>query len=515
MGHPSPRTLWNTTRVVEGLPAFPTGNSHFHCPFCDVAKLTKISGNKQSTRNSFLPGTTFHMDVGFVQGPQNLKELLCDSYVTPQSTTQLSHDGYSSYLTIIDAASRFIFCFPLKSKSPPIGLIDKFLAKHGRPNANRISTNPNGMLSKSRSFAEVCKKYGYHHETHALLDSPLHELQTMGLEQPRHYIRTDNGNKLAGSEAFRRVVDKHNYTLEVTAPDSSGQNGLAERPHRTLKERVHCLLYTAGLGVEFWSDALLHAVWLYNRTYHQSIDNTPYQAWTGRIPCLDHLITFGAKITTRCAKARTTTTDPNSFQGIFLGYRSTMDIIVYWDTKSQRRRATKHHVADELQYGDPPDKRSPASKHLIEVVTGTPHHERRTDILLDKIPEEMETSTIDIPDLITQTLEDNPLPMNAAAAKAKFEHPSSDELHRQLQLLDVTLNLFEPAVLEQLPLEGSHPTLVLITEPHPEYVDSMVFTRCKPGTISHKRIRRWKSRLKGSIIRMIDNETVYTNEDIV
>jgi hypothetical protein len=43
----------------------------------------------------------------------------------------------------------------------------------------------------------------------------------------------------------------------------------------------------------------------------------------------------------------------------------------------------------------------------------------------------------------------------------------------------------------------------------------MTFTRCEPGTISHIRICRWKSRLKGSIIRMIDDETVYNGEDIV
>ena len=311
----------------------------------------------------------------------------------------------------------------------------------------------------------------------------------MGLEQPRFYIRTDNGNELAGSAAFRHVVDKHRYTLETTAPDSSGQNGMAERPHRTLKERVRCLLYTAGMGIEFWSDALLHAVWLYNRTYHQAIDMTPYQAWTGRIPCLDRLITFGAKITARRAKTRTTATDPNSFQGIFLGYRSTMDIIVYWDTKAQRRRAAKHHVADELQYGDPPVRRSPASKYLIEVITGTPHQERRTDILLDKIPEDMEATDLEIPNLITRTLEDNPLPSTAAAAKARFERPSTTDLHRQLQLLDVTLNIFELAVSEQLPLEGSHPTLGLFPEQHPEYAETIIFTPCNPGTISHKCIR--------------------------
>jgi hypothetical protein len=210
MGHPSPRTLRNTTRVVDGLPSFPPTDSLFHCPFCDIAKMTKSSSNKQSTRDSFLPGTAFHMDIGFVRGPKNLKEIMGDTHVAPQATSQLSHDGYSAYLLIVDAASRFIFCFPLKSKSPPIDLIDKFLSRHGRAKAKLneststglISTDPNGLLHRSSSFKEVCKKYGYHQASHELLDSPLHELQTMGLEQPRFYVRTDNGNELAGSEAF-------------------------------------------------------------------------------------------------------------------------------------------------------------------------------------------------------------------------------------------------------------------------------------------------------------------------
>jgi hypothetical protein len=260
MGHPSPWTLRNTTKVVDGLPQFPNADSLFHCPFCDIAKMTncpfcdiakmtKSSSNKQSTRDSFLPGTAFHMDIGFIRGPKNLKEIMGNSYVTPQATSQLSHDGYSAYLSIINAASRFIFCFPLKSKSPPIDLIDKFFSKHSCAASRTISTNPNSLLRKSTSFKRVCEKYGYHQAAHELLDSPLHELQSMGLEQPRFYICTDNGNKLDGSEAFRQVVDKHKYTLKTTAPDSSGQNGLVEQPHRTLKEKIRCLLYTAGLAL--------------------------------------------------------------------------------------------------------------------------------------------------------------------------------------------------------------------------------------------------------------------------
>jgi hypothetical protein len=169
---------------------------------------------------------------------------------------------------------------------------------------------------------------------------------------------------------------------------------------------------------------------------------------------------------------------------------------------------------DEVQYGDPPDKRSPASKHLIEVITGTPHEQRRTDILLDKTPENSYQTIRKEPgtttDHNTMTLDDSPLPFTAAAAKVTAKHTRKPEevLTHELLLMDITTNIHEPAVSETLPLQGGHPTLGLVAEQHPEYEDTVTLTRCDPGTIAHKQIRRWKSRLRGSTIRMVDEITI-------
>jgi hypothetical protein len=425
MGHPAPCTLQRTAQVVEGLPKIPSNFSHFHCPYCDIAKLAKKSGNPTSERKAFIPGTAFHMDLGFIP-----KDDMGISRPSKTQTAQQSHDGYSAYLIIVDAATRYVFCFPLKSRSPPLALIDKFLNKNGHPQQQVTSTSPNSLLHKSKSFTEVCEKYGYSKNAHQILDEPYEELLSMGLERPRYYIRKDNGNKLAGSQDFRQLASDHEFIVETTAPDSSSKNGLGERPHRTLKEKVRCLLYTAGLGVEFWSHALLHAVWLYNRAYHTSIEWTPYKAWTGQKPCLDRLLTFGAKVTARKAKNRNTALNQNHFSGIFLGYRATMNHLVYWDDHAQCRRTAKHLTTDKLQYGDPPQERSPASKFLLEVVTRTPQEEHRTDKLLDTIPETCHgtpNEPMDVNDLQTRIILDNPLPHNAAAAKAKFDRPTTDE----------------------------------------------------------------------------------------
>jgi hypothetical protein len=125
---------------------------------------------------------------------------------------------------------------------------------------------------------------------------------------------------------------------------------------------VRCLLYTASLGILFWSSAPIHSVWLYNQSFHSELDTTPYQPYTGHQPTLDGLLTFGCRITPKTSTQRSTALNPNAQDRIFLGYRATMDNIIYWDTNAKRVRTAKHNTHDEVQYGDTPAARSPASK---------------------------------------------------------------------------------------------------------------------------------------------------------
>jgi hypothetical protein len=79
---------------------------------------------------------------------------------------------------------------------------------------------------------------------------------------------------------------------------------------------------------------------------------------------------------TKKSTQRGTAFNPNA-------HDATMDNLIYWDTNAQRVRTAKHNTHDEVQYGDTPTARSPASKHLLEVITGAPHDKRCTDIMLE------------------------------------------------------------------------------------------------------------------------------------
>jgi hypothetical protein len=65
-------------------------------------------------------GRRFYMDFGFMRASSS-------DYTTPNKTLDRvidSWDGYSSYLLIVDEASRYIWVFLTKSKEPPLDIIE-------------------------------------------------------------------------------------------------------------------------------------------------------------------------------------------------------------------------------------------------------------------------------------------------------------------------------------------------------------------------------------------------------
>ena len=103
MGHPSLRTLRRTQQVIDGIPRLPDAEAIFSCPFCDKAKLRKHHGKGPSTRETFLPGTSFHMDIGFIRGPKNQKKKLSAKALSPKkplSPVTMATPATSSSLTL-------------------------------------------------------------------------------------------------------------------------------------------------------------------------------------------------------------------------------------------------------------------------------------------------------------------------------------------------------------------------------------------------------------------------------
>ncbi len=73
-----------------------------------------------------------------------------NDYTQPHKATDqvvLSYDGFSSYLIIVDAATRFIWVFLTKSKEPPLDIIKAFMRHFALSDGGFVCTNQGGKLT--------------------------------------------------------------------------------------------------------------------------------------------------------------------------------------------------------------------------------------------------------------------------------------------------------------------------------------------------------------------------------
>mmetsp|Transcript_1233 Transcript_1233/g.1891 ORF Transcript_1233/g.1891 Transcript_1233/m.1891 type:complete len:453 (+) Transcript_1233:2258-3616(+) len=183
-------------------------------------------------------------------------------------------------------------------------------------------------------------------------------------------IRSDQGGELYKSTAFQEMANQEGLLFQPTGTEAPFQNELAERPNRTLGKIMRTLLHNAGLGPQYWSWALTHAVYLKNRLPHRAIGKTPFEAWSGKKPNLSHLKIFGSPVIVRLRGPRPAKLDHHTTHGVFLGYPATDHNIYYQDFKTKRIKLATHVTFDEAGWTLPLKERSIGMLELQEL--GTP-----------------------------------------------------------------------------------------------------------------------------------------------
>jgi hypothetical protein len=251
------------------------------------------------------------MDLAFMR-------LSTNDYKRPDKSTECivtSYGGHAAHLLIVDSASCRVWAFPTKSKDPPLDILKVFMAKFG---------------------------------------------SGMGV------IRMDQGGELARSTSFWEMMLKDfGYVVKPTGADSPSQNGGAEIYNNTLAVKVRTLLYGAGLLAKFWSAALLHAVYLYNRLIHLAPHKNPYKGWYGQKPDIAHLKIFGSQVCVKRTGSRRCKLDRHNFTGIFLGYTATDQNITYLNLNSGTVKTCHHAIFDKAWYLQP--TRPPAAQLLYDL----------------------------------------------------------------------------------------------------------------------------------------------------
>ncbi len=477
------------TSAVEGLPK----KFHYH-PFRYIdykedARVQKQPRNKTAVRLAEA-GRGFFMDFAFMRA----SSVNYTKSKVKEDRIVASFDGFNSHLIIVDEASSFVWVFLLKSKEPPTTLVVDFLKMYGHKGGGLVRTDQGGELARSDEFCD-------------------------------------------------KVYKECNYVVERTGSDSPSQNGGAETMNKPLAVTTRALLYGADLPPQFWSVALVHAVYLHNRRVHSRTKITPYEGWYGKKPNLKYLRLFGARVAVKKTGPRPAKLDKHSFHGIFLGYSATDQNIIYLDLNTGRVLTSHHATFNEAWYLFP--KRPPAAQLLYELGQRQEEFEITTEMMMNPVP-----SPAPVPPLNWQAQQKMPLKdvgevmniplplqweqstnyaIGAAAASidggcykdtvldtSKFSalFEKYDISKRDVLQVYMSTDPYADEFTRTIDLKGyttsSHPAagLSLVTKEK-----RLILQHIQPGTNAAK-LSRWRSECKGAWLKAVDGKPVESLEQV-
>lgn len=157
-----------------------------------------------------------------------------------------SREGFRFFLTIVDDYSRVVWVCMLKSKSEVFDNIQEFV-----------------VLIKNQ-FGKGVKSF-----------------------------RSDNRTEFVNNQ-MGMFCKTNGIVHQTTCTYTPQQNGIVERKHRHLLNVARALLFQSNVPARFWSDCVLTAVYLINRTPSLVLNGrTPYELVYGFEPFLGHLKLFG------------------------------------------------------------------------------------------------------------------------------------------------------------------------------------------------------------------------------
>ena len=256
LGHIGSNALSKLSDNTKGITDFSTKEfSTKECPICIEAKLTKKVNKNPNPESEILNLKYLDKIYSDIGGP-----------IAP-----ITNRGYKYYITLIDAKTKYLHVFLLKTRDEIRDIIPNF-----------IKQEENQFDTKVKQFySDNAKEY------------------------------------LALTEYFI----KKGIIYNTSAPYSPEMNGRAERINRTLFNKVRALIIESNLAKKYWGDAILSATYLYNRTPNSTIEyKTPYELKYGYKPSIKNIKIWGSLAYKREPTELITKLDPRAKPFYIIGY---------------------------------------------------------------------------------------------------------------------------------------------------------------------------------------------------
>lgn len=148
-------------------------------------------------------------------------------------------------------------------------------------------------------------------------------------------FRSDRGGEFMSAE-FSEYLEESGISRETSAPRTPQQNGFAERMMRTLVGSARAMLQHAGLSKGFWSEAIITATHIHNRSPRRGLSwKTPHELFFGRAPDISYLRVFGCRAWVYTPKDQRKKWDANSQPMILMGYEPGSKAYRLWNPKTR------------------------------------------------------------------------------------------------------------------------------------------------------------------------------------
>jgi transposase InsO family protein len=182
-----------------------------------------------------------------------------------------------------------------------------------------------------------------------------------------HGIRVDRGTEFVNKD-LKDWCHAKGMEIELTAPYSPSQNGIAERMNRTLVELARAMIIGSHLPEYLWEHAVSHAAYIRNRSYTTAVsDQTPYEGWHGMKPNVTHLREFGAPVWVLLQGQNIARKImPKSKRRAYIGYNDMSKSVLYYNAETRKVLASRNYVFLSAKDKEPPEE---------IVIQDTPTHE--------------------------------------------------------------------------------------------------------------------------------------------
>ncbi|RWR76373.1 putative polyprotein [Cinnamomum micranthum f. kanehirae] len=231
-------SIWHSRLGHPASAVFQHLASAFQLPVDGSSKLSSICTPCQMGKSKKLP---FSISSSISSNPLDL--IHCDLW---GSSPELSISGYSYYVSFIDDCTKYVWFYPLATKSQTFVTFLKFKAYV----ENMLSTTIKAFQS-------------------------------------------DGGGEFM-SNRFQNFLTSHGIAHRVSCPHTPEQNGVAERKHCHIVEMGLTLLATSHMPLQYWVEAFNTAGFLINRLPTKVLNNkSPWECLFNRSPNYCFLHTFG------------------------------------------------------------------------------------------------------------------------------------------------------------------------------------------------------------------------------